>query len=62
MNSTQAIVTLKNGKRKYGLIIDEDPGDCIRFVPSIRNLAKKLSDVIENIPLDQIYSIDPFLK
>lgn len=65
MNTTQVMIVLKNGIRKYGTIIDGEYEGNIKFIPSaeiIANDESMLTNLIEHIPVDYIYSIDAFLK
>ena len=65
MNVTQVMIVLKNGIRKYGSIIDGESEGRIKFVPSteiVANDEAQLANLIEHIPVDNIYSIDTFLK
>lgn len=65
MNTTQVMIVLKNGIRKYGTIINgEDEGN-VKFIPSAEVIAdneNQITNLIEHIPVDYIYSIDTFLK
>lgn len=65
MNTIQAMIILKNGIRKYGTIINGEHEGRIKFVPTTEisvNDEAQLANLIEHIPLDNIYSIDTFLK
>lgn len=65
MNTTQAMILLNNGVRKYGYIFNEDSEETIRFIPKLdlNNFEEsKINDFIEYIPKNRIYSIDTFLK
>lgn len=65
MNTTQVMIVLKNGIRKYGTIINGEYEGKIKFIPTaeiIENDESLLTNLIEHIPVDYIYSIDAFLK
>lgn len=65
MNTTQAMIILNNGIRKYGTIIDGEYEGRIKFIPATEIVATdeaQLSNLIEHIPVSNIYSIDTFLK
>lgn len=65
MDTTQVMIVLKNGMRKYGTIINGEFDGNIKFVPTaeiIANDESLISSLIEHIPMDYIYSIDTFLK
>jgi hypothetical protein len=65
MNTTQAMIILNNGIRKYGTIIDGEYEGRIKFIPATEIVAtdeSQLSNLIEHIPVSLIYSIDTFLK
>lgn len=65
MNTTQVMIVLKNGLRKYGSIINGEHEGSIKFVPLAEILNEdesQLTNLIEHIPVDYIYSIDTFLK
>jgi len=65
MNMIQAMIILKNGIRKYGTIIDGEHEGRIKFIPATEisaNDESQLANLIEHIPLDNIFSIDTFLK
>jgi len=65
MNATQAIIVMKNGARKYGFILDHHDTSRIRFIAGTDNtLSQELSNsgLIEHIPVEQIVSIDTYLK
>lgn len=61
MNPTQAIIILKQGNRKYGMIINGTDNDEIQFIPGTK-LNKKDNPEIEFIPMDEISSIDTLFK
>ncbi len=65
MNTTQAMIILTNGIRKYGTIINGEHEGRIKFIPATEILAtdeSQLSSLIEHIPVANIFSIDTFLK
>jgi hypothetical protein len=63
MNSIQAIIILKNGKRKYGAILEDKNTDYVRFLPSLRTGPSDYPvQIIETILMKDIYSIDTYLK
>jgi len=65
MNTTQAMIILTNGIRKYGTIINGEYEGRIKFVATTQILAtdeSQISSLIEHIPVSNIYSIDTFLK
>ncbi len=65
MNTTQAIIVLLNGNRKYGTIINECNEDEIKFIPALNIQAinqTQIVSLIERIPVGSIYSIDTYLK
>lgn len=65
MNITQVMIVLKNGIRKYGSIIDGEFEGRVKFIPAteiVANDESQLTNLIEHIPVDYIYSIDTFLK
>jgi hypothetical protein len=65
MNSTQAMIILTNGIKKYGTIINGSNENRIQFIPSmhIHALAEnQLSQLVEHIPVSTILSIDTYLK
>jgi hypothetical protein len=65
MKMTQAMIILINGIRKYGAIIEGECDGRIKFIPSakINEMDEtKLSGLIEHIPVNNIFSIDTFLK
>ncbi|MBS1636055.1 MAG: hypothetical protein JST26_09080 [Bacteroidetes bacterium] len=65
MNATQAIIVLKNGARKYGFILNNDHSEDIQFIPGTENTFRTLesySNLVERIPVENIVSIDTFLK
>ncbi len=65
MNTTQAMIILNNGIRKYGTIINGEQEGRIRFIPATEIVLMdehQLTNLIEHIPVSSIYSIDTFLK
>lgn len=65
MNTTQAIVLLKNGMKKYGSILTGDLSDMVMFIPGIDSDfidTEYASNLIQYIPVDDIESIDTYLK
>lgn len=65
MNMTQALIILKNGVRKYGVIIDGENNNGIMFIPDFKMLSQdesQFSHLIEHIPTEHIFSIDTCLK
>ena len=65
MNTTQAIVILKNGMRKYGSIVNTEVEQTVLFIPGAESLYKSIesaSHLIQHIPIDEIESIDTYLK
>lgn len=65
MNSTQAMIILTNGIKKYGTIIDGSNENRIQFIPSmnVHSIAEnQLSQLVEHIPVSTILSIDTYLK
>lgn len=65
MNTTQAIVLLKNGTKKFGSIINSELNGTILFIAGDESLFsdnEKASQLIQYIPVDDIESIDTYLK
>ena len=65
MNTTQAMIILNNGIRKYGTIINGEYERRIKFIPATEIVLmdeSQLSNLIEHIPVSSIFSIDTFLK
>lgn len=64
MNTTQAIIILKNGARKYGFILDHSDESRIQFIPGTDAApgSAESHELIEHIPLEHIVSIDTYLK
>jgi hypothetical protein len=65
MNTTQAMIILNSGIRKYGTIINGEFEGRIQFIPTTDILALKesqLNHLIEHISIDTIFSIDTYLK
>ena len=54
MNTTQAMIILNNGIRKYGTIINGEHEGRIKFIPATEIVAtdeSQLTNLIEHIPL-----------
>lgn len=64
MNTTQAIIILKNGSRKYGFIVDHEDASRIQFIPGTDAApgSAESANLIEHIPVEHIVSIDTYLK
>ena len=65
MNMVQALIILKSGVRKYGMIIHDENNEGIRFISDIKMFDQdenQMSHLIEHIPSDHIFSIDTCLK
>jgi hypothetical protein len=65
MNTTQAMIILTNGIRKYGTIIDGEFEGRIKFIPATDIIAleeSQISNLIEHISIESIFSIDTYLK
>lgn len=65
MNTTQAILTLKNGMRKYGSIVSSELNHTVLFIPGSETLFRDqeaASHLIQYIPVEDIESIDTYLK
>jgi hypothetical protein len=63
MNTTQAIVLLKNGMKKYGSIVNSDFDHTILFIPGSELMdSEAASHLIQYIPVEEIESIDTYLK
>lgn len=65
MNTTQAMIILNNGIRKYGTIINGEFEGRIKFIPATDIVAieeSQILNLIEHISIDNIYSIDTYLK
>lgn len=65
MNTTQAIVILKNGMRKYGSILSSEFQSTVLFIPGAETLFKdreSANHLIQYIPVDEIEAIDTYLK
>ena len=65
MNAIQAIIILKNGMRKYGSILSSEWRHTIVFVPGteIQLTSKEaVNHLIQYIPVEDIESIDTYLK
>lgn len=61
MDTTQAVIILKRGHKKYGLILDGTSTHEIQFISGTKLNAKE-NPVIEFIPLEEIASIDTYFK
>lgn len=64
MNTTQAIILLKNGTKKFGSIINSELNGTILFVPGDETLffSQNAGKIIQYIPVEDIESIDTYLK
>lgn len=64
MNTTQARVSLKNGMKKFGSIINSELNGTILFIAGDESLFfdKKANKLIQYIPVEEIESIDTYLK
>lgn len=65
MNTTQAMIVLNNGTRKYGTIINGEYEGRIKFIPGtdiIYTDESQFHNLIEHIPIHTIFSIDTLLK
>lgn len=65
MNTTQAIVTLKSGMKKFGTIINDNFDENILFIPSSDLLLidmEQAARLIQCISVSEIESIDTYLK
>jgi len=65
MNTTQAMIIMNSGVRKYGTILEGEFQGKIKFIPNAEILIHDeqiLSSMIEHISVSNIYSIDTFLK
>ena len=65
MNTTQAMIVLKNGVRKYGTIIDGEYEGRIKFIPATELVftdESLFTNLIEHILVENIFSIDTYLK
>ncbi|MBL0328731.1 MAG: hypothetical protein IPP64_04775 [Bacteroidetes bacterium] len=65
MNTTEAVVYLKNGKRKYGLILEEVINDTYQFISNVDYFAfleNKNQEYIEELHASTIETIDTNLK
>ncbi len=59
------MIILNNGIRKYGTIINGVSEGRIKFIPTADILAleeSQVNNLIEHISIDNIFSIDTFLK
>lgn len=64
-NFTEAVIYLKNGKRKHGMLLDNLVNDAYQFISNNNySLFKKDSNqnYIEIVPSDLIDTIDTSLK
>lgn len=65
MNTTQAIVVLKNGMKKYGSIINTEINDTVLFIPGTDAAfidTEYAINLIQYISVSDIESIDTYLK
>lgn len=65
MNTTQAIVIMKNGMKKYGAILNTEINETVMFIPaSDTNFidTEFASNLIQYISVKEIESIDTYLK
>lgn len=65
MNTTQAIVTLKSGMKKFGTILNDNFNESILFIPSADILLidiEQAARLIQCISVSEIESIDTYLK
>ncbi len=64
MNTTQAIVILKNGMRKYGSILQSEYNHTVVFIPGAETIKDResVNHLIEYIPVEEIEGIDTYLK
>lgn len=61
----QAIVLLKNGMKKYGSILNTEMNDTILFIPGAETHfidTEYAHNLIQYIPVEDIESIDTYLK
>ncbi len=61
----QAMIILKNGIRKYGVIISDENTHSVMFISDVKMLSQdesQFSHLIEHIPSEHIFSIDTCLK
>ena len=64
-NYTEAVIYLKNGKRKHGMLLDNIVNDAYQFISNHNyNLFKKesIQNYIEIVPSNLIDTIDTSLK
>ena len=64
-NYTEAVIYLKNGKRKHGMLLDNIVNDAYQFISNHNyNLFKKenIHNYIEMVPSNLIETIDTSLK
>jgi hypothetical protein len=65
MNTTEVMIVLNNGVRKYGTILNDYFTESLQFsvgTDLILNTKIQLTNRVEYIPLNAIRSIDQFLK
>ena len=65
MNTIQAIIILKNGMKKYGSIVSSEFRHTILFIPGSETLFSGTEEALslaQYIPVDEIESIDTYLK
>ena len=65
MNTIQAIILLKNGMKKYGSIMSSEFRHTILFIPGAETMFKDTEaamNLAQYIPVDEIESIDTYLK
>jgi hypothetical protein len=64
-NALEAVIYLKDGKRKYGMLMDTQPGDFYRFISNNdydRFILNNNNNYIETVPAVLINTIDTYLK
>jgi hypothetical protein len=65
MNTTEVMIVLNNGVRKYGTILNDYFTESLQVsvgTDLILNIKIQLTNRVEYIPLNAIRSIDQFLK
>ncbi len=65
MNTIQAIIILKNGMKKYGSIVGSEFRHTVLFIPGAETLftnTEAALSLAQYIPVDEIESIDTYLK
>lgn len=65
MNTTEVLIVLNNGVRKYGTILNDYITESLQVsvgTDLILNTKIQLTNRVEYIPLNAIRSIDQFLK